>query len=105
MSSTPNPENEAPKPSNETEAVRRLVVPEPAEAAADSEPDRSPGKTDRDIAAVLSSDSAESTEVIRELITPEVIAGSTELEGDRSPGKTDRDVVIPESTTDESEVS
>jgi hypothetical protein len=103
MSSTPNPENEAPKPSDETEAVRRLVVPESVEAAADSDSDRSPGKTDRDIAAALSSDSAESTEVIRELITPEAIAASTDSEGDRSPGKTDRDVIIPESTTNTSE--
>jgi hypothetical protein len=88
MSSTPNPENEAPKPSDGTEAVRRLVVPESVEAAADSEPDRSPGKTDRDITvAQSSSDSPESTEVIRDLITPESIAASTDSEGDRSPGK------------------
>jgi hypothetical protein len=101
MSSTPNPENEAPKPSDETEAVRRLVVPESVEAAADSDSDRSPGKTDRDIAAALPSDSAQPTEVIRDLITPESIAASTDSEGDRSPGKTDRDVIIPESKTDE----
>jgi hypothetical protein len=102
MSSTPNPENEAPKPSDETEAVRRLVVPESVEAAADSDSDRSPGKTDRDITvAQSSSDSPQSTEVIRDLITPEAIAASTDSEGDRSPGKTDRDVIIPESKTDE----
>ncbi len=101
MSSTPNPENEAPKPSDETEAVRRLVVPEPAEAAADSDSDRSPAKTDRDIPAALSSDSAQPAEVIRDLITPESIAASTDSEGDRSPGKTDRDVMIPDPKTDE----
>jgi hypothetical protein len=101
MSSIPDPENEAPKPSDETEAVRRLVVPESVEAAADSDSDRSPGKTDRDIAAPLSSDSAESTEVIRELITPEAITASTDSEGDRSPGKTDRGVITPEPETDE----
>ncbi len=102
MSSTPNPENEAPKPSDETEAVRRLVVPESVEAAADSDSDRSPGKTDRDITvAQSSSDSPQSTEVIRDLITPELIATSTDSDDDRSPGKTDRGVMIPEPETDE----
>ncbi len=106
MSSTPDPENEAPKPSDETEAVRRLLVPEPAEAAADSASARSPGKTDRNITvAQSSSDSPQSTEVIRDLITPESIAASTDSDDDRSPGKTDRDVMIPESTTNTSESS
>ena len=67
-------------------------------------PARSPGKTDRNLAAA-SSDSEETTEVIRALITPEAIAASTNSKGDRSPGKTDRNVIMPESTTDESEDS
>jgi len=102
MSSTSSPENEAAKPSDETETVRKPVVPELAEAETDSEPDRSPSKTDRDIAAASSSSSAQPTEVIRDLITPELIAESAGSDGDRSPSKTDRDVIIPEPTINES---
>ncbi len=69
--------------------------------AVDSQPDRSPSKTDQNIAAVLPSDLAQSAEVIRNLITPESIAVSTDSEGDRSPGKTDQDLIIPDSKTDE----
>ena len=67
-------------------------------------PDRSLGKTDRNLAAA-SSDSEETTEVIRALITPKAIAASTDSKGDRSPGKTDRNVTVSESTTDELEDS
>ena len=59
MSPTSNPQNEAPKPSDETETVRRPVIPEAIEAAEDPGTGRSPGKTDRGIAAKTSADTAD----------------------------------------------
>jgi hypothetical protein len=83
MSSTPNQGNEAPKQPNETEVIRKLVVPDTTEATADPDSDRSPGKTDRGIAASeLSSDSAQPTEVIADVVTPESSDESTGSEGD-----------------------
>lgn len=93
MSSTPNQENEASKQPDETEAVRKLVVPEAAEVAADLDSGQSSGKTDRDVTtAQSSSDSTQPTEVIQDLVKPESVAESTGSDDDRSPGKTDRGI-------------
>jgi hypothetical protein len=87
-------------PSESTEAVRKLVVPDESPVAP-KEGDRSPTKTERDLptevlaaadAATSGKVTSDEVETVRELVVPE--EPSEGQEGDRSPTKTERDLDI-----------
>ncbi len=83
----------AKQPAENTEVVRKLVVP-PEPQVESEQGDRSPTKTERDLTteALPEVDAATigEVEVVRKLVVPEQQSDSEE--GDRSPTKTERDL-------------
>ena len=66
------PNKQPEKPDEESEVVRKLVVPDVTDVPAKSDDPRSPGVTDRDISTQdISANTTEQTETVRKLIVPD----------------------------------